>query len=158
MKWKVPPPVKVYEALTAIGNGSVRFLSEGHAKVRSSSGTHSYDVYFDLSKKAIIANDNGSRWQGYIGYPSIAVLMLRGALPFNESFARALAGVRWAVLNKKFRRDYSKSIEEAAKTAEKRGVPPAELERFAENVLSEIRAAGFSSKGRYDREGKIILD
>jgi hypothetical protein len=156
-KWKEPPIVKVYEALTAIGNGSVKLVSEGRAQVGSSIGTHTYDVYFDISRKAIIADDNGSRWQGYLGYPAIAVLMLKGVLPHSERLARALAGVKWAVLNKKFKRDYRKSIEEAEKAAARHGVSPSELKDFAESVISAIRSAGLAKLGGYDKGGKIAL-
>jgi hypothetical protein len=156
-EWKLPPEVKVWEALTAIGNGGVKFVSEDHAKVTSSMGEHRYDVFFDLAKKAIIADDNGSRWQGYLGYPSIAVLMTKGALPFEERFAEALAGVKWAALNKKWKHDYSKAMEEAAQTAEKRGVSAAELQAFTKRVMDGIKKAGFLRLGSYTKEGTIRL-
>jgi hypothetical protein len=157
-KWTLPPEVKVWEALTAIGNGGVKFVSEGHAKVTSSLGEHRYDVFFDLEKKAIIADDNGSRWQGYLGYPSLAILMLKGLLPFEQRFAKALAGVKWAVLNKKYRRDYAKAMEEAGQTVEKRGVSVAELRAFTKRVMTEIKKAGFERLGGYTQEGKIAVD
>ena len=38
-------------------------------------------------------NDNASYWQGYLGYPGIAVLMLQGKLPYDKELAQQFAGV-----------------------------------------------------------------
>ena len=77
MDFKVPPIEKIHEAYSAIADERVA-LKENEAEVKSS----------DLSKKYLVtwkddtysSNDNASYWQGYIGYPVIAVLMLQGKL------------------------------------------------------------------------------
>jgi hypothetical protein len=79
MKWKPAPLIKVYEALGSIGDG--RFEVAGNtAKVYSSSGKKFYDVMYDPIKQAITANDNGSYWVGYLGYPSIVLLLALGVV------------------------------------------------------------------------------
>ena len=82
MKWKVPPRVKVYEALGAIADGRVMEVSEMGARVKSSEGNKIYTVTYRVETNTINANDNGSYWQGYMGYPAIAFLMTTGRLAF----------------------------------------------------------------------------
>ena len=80
MEWKVPPKIKVLEALGSIADDRIKFVSENEARVISSSGDKEYTVKFDISTKRINSTDNGSVYKGYLGYPSIAVLMLKKVL------------------------------------------------------------------------------
>ncbi len=143
MSWKVPPKVKLYEALGALADNRVAFIlpSEGRSgsssaqrilslsskiadisadmaigcvsastfAVRSSSDDKSYAVrVLQLSSSdagkggaiptgtssssgggsgsdtqpmyAVACNDNGSMFQGYLGYPALAVLLYYGIL------------------------------------------------------------------------------
>ena len=145
MKWLIPPKVKVYEALGCIADNHVKFIknnSKGMALVTSSKGSRKYNVIFDISSKQITSNDNGSKWRGYLGYPSIAVLMLKGVLPFNEKFANALKGIKWYRLNKRFK-NYDNTIEEALKIAKKRKINTKKLEEFVDSVMKNIRKGKF---------------
>ena len=45
------------------------------------------------------SNDNATYWQGYAGYPVIAVLMEQGELPLDRAAAEAFAHVDWTYLN-----------------------------------------------------------
>jgi hypothetical protein len=91
MKWKPAPLIKVYEALGSIGDG--RFEVAGNtAKVYSSSGKKFYDVMYDPIKQAITANDNGSYWVGYLGYPSIVLLLALGVVTYDPKLAEYLKG------------------------------------------------------------------
>ena len=47
-------------------------------EVVSSDGTKKYRVEISADGREISSNDNASYWQGYLGYPAIAVLMARG--------------------------------------------------------------------------------
>src|SRR5271156_4892647 len=95
-KWKMPPPIKVYEALGAIGDGRIRALDSGAApngwEVVSSDGTKTYRVDISADGREISSNDNASYWQGYLGYPAIAVLMARGFYRPPANGTDALAG------------------------------------------------------------------
>ena len=105
MKWELPHKIKIYEALGTIGDK--RIVVQGDAaRVRSSSGGKSYDVVFDRSSNAISANDNGSYWKGYLGYPSIAFLMENGLIKYNSIYAEALKGIAWKDVNTKFKNDF----------------------------------------------------
>jgi hypothetical protein len=136
MRWKLPPKVKVYEALGCIADDHVKFISEGQATVTSSEGFRKYTVLF--YNDSITSDDNGSKWRGYLGYPSIAVLMLKDLLPFNSAFSNALKGIKWYRLNKKFGA-YEKTIKEAQKIAEERGIKIKELENFVDIVIKKIK-------------------
>ncbi len=109
MKWKLPPPIKIYEALGAIADERVE--ADGNkAKVYSSSGNKFYTVTYDADKQEIMANDNGSYWQGYLGYPSIAFLMHIGAIRFNPLYSEALKGIAWKDINTRFKNDFDKTV------------------------------------------------
>ncbi len=66
MYWKIPPKIKIYEALGCLADGRLKKV-DGKVQVYSSSGQKFYTVTFDEKKKAIMTNDNGSYWIGYWG-------------------------------------------------------------------------------------------
>ena len=74
--WKQPPRAKVFEAFTAVADGRVRFTGPGSATVTSSRGDKTYDVTWTDDGRTVAANDNASYWQGYAGYPILAVLVI----------------------------------------------------------------------------------
>lgn len=110
MKWKIPNKIKVYEALGSIADSRIK-LNGNSAQVFSSSGNKNYTVTFDPGINAITSNDNGSYWQGYLGYPSIAVLMAKGLIKYNNDFAEALKGIHWKDINTKFKNDFDKTTD-----------------------------------------------
>lgn len=110
VKWKQPPLIKIYEALGAVADGRIE-VSGNTAKVFSSSGNKFYDVIYDPAKNAIMANDNGSYWKGYIGYPAIAFLFKANILKYDESIGLLLKGIPWKDINQKFKNDFEKTIE-----------------------------------------------
>jgi hypothetical protein len=90
--WKMPPLIKVYEAMGAVGDGRVRIVDEANALVTSSDGSKTYSVYIGDGGRAIASDDNASRWQGYVGYPPIAVLIQRGVLKVPANVWRRARG------------------------------------------------------------------
>jgi hypothetical protein len=106
--WDTPPIIKVYEALGAIADK--RILIEGNtAKVYSSSGNKFYTVTYDSSTRAIMCNDNGSYWQGYLGYPALSFLMTINVIPYTPSLAKLLEDIPWKDINTKFKNDWDKT-------------------------------------------------
>lgn len=105
---KLPPTEKIYEAWSAIADGRVTLQKDG-ATVVSSNRAKEYAVSW--SGKTYSSNDNATRWQGYAGYPVIAVLMLQGRIPFDENIAALFAGVNWTETNAAAKRDYAKAVE-----------------------------------------------
>ena len=79
-KWGMPPPIKVYEAIGAIGDGRVRAIDNSDPprvwEVVSSDGAKKYRVEISADGREISSNDNASYWQGYLGYPAVAVLLI----------------------------------------------------------------------------------
>ena len=109
--WKLPPKAKIYEALTAVADGRVKLKSDETAEVLSSDGTKTYIVEWSADLGQITSNDNASYWQGYIGYPIIAVLMALGRLDFDIRAAQALSGIAWKQMNRRFRNHYDKAVD-----------------------------------------------
>ena len=100
---KFPPMEKIYEAYSAIADQRVA-LEEDHAKVLSSDRKKCYTIAFEGNTYS--SNDNSTYWQGYAGYPVIAVLLLQGKLPLNRKTAELFKDINWNLLNKKYKRDY----------------------------------------------------
>ncbi|SRR5258706_449161 len=138
--WKLPPKAKIYEALTAVADRRVRIKTQTEAIVTSSDGTKSYSVHWRSDSLAFGSNDNASFWQGYIGYPIIAVLMELGTLPYNSNVAQSLAGIEWKRLNDAHKRNYDAAIGEAVIKAEAHGCPRGFIEQEVERLYSELRA------------------
>lgn len=104
---KLPPIEKIPEAYSAIVDKRVE-LKDNEAIVKSSNGEKEYLIKW--KENVIYSNDNSTYWQGYPGYPVIAVLLLRGVLPLNESILSYFKGVDWNALNKETKRDYKESV------------------------------------------------
>ena len=137
--WKMPPLVKVYEALGAIGDGRVRIDDERRATVTSSDGSKAYEVETSADGREIASNDNASYWQGYVGYPAIAVLLARGFYRPPATITDALAGVAWKEINRKNKNDWSATIADLEKELEQGGHDPDAARSEAEAVLSFLR-------------------
>jgi len=138
--WNMPPLIKVYEALGALGDGRVRIVDEEHAQVTSSEGDKTYQVESRASGREVSSNDNASYWQGYVGYPAIAVLMRRGFIPAPAKAAQALAGIPWNELNRRFKRDYSKTLAEIERKLKQTGHDPGAIRAEAEAVMEALRS------------------
>jgi hypothetical protein len=146
--WRLPPRAKVFEALSAVADGRVRLTGPGSATVTSSGGDKVYDVAWSEDGRTIAANDNASYWQGYLGYPALAVLLTRGELRAGEDVVRALAGVPWHDLNTRFRRDYEAAVT-AALTELPEGAPgPQAVERAVDDVMDQLAALDLQRAGR----------
>lgn len=155
MKWKIPPIIKIYEALGCIADG--RLEIDGHqAKVYSSSGRKFYSIRYDPESNSIMVNDNGSYFVGYLGYPAIAYLMQIGELDFSEKFADALKGVHWKNLNSKHDRnkgkgvpdyDFGAVIKEIDLLVQERGIDMVEFKRYLKRILEQFKSKGFNLLG-----------
>ena len=105
---KIPPVIKVYEALSVIASKRFKFQNN-EAIIYSSDYQKQYQVKWLENK--YYANDNGSYWQGYPGYPIIAVLMLQKKLLYTEDILKYFKNINWHDLNLEYKRDYNKVIE-----------------------------------------------
>ena len=146
--WKLPPRAKVFEAFTAVADGRVRLTGPGAATVASSRGDKTYDVQWSDDGHTVTANDNASYWQGYLGYPILAVLLARGELRADASAVTAMGGVPWHDLNERFKRDYEGAVALALSELAGRGGDPALVEREVAAVLEQLGALDLRRAGR----------
>lgn len=105
---KLPPIEKIPEAYSAIEDDRI-IIFDDYANVKSSNNEKEYtikwkgDVYY--------SNDNSTYWQGYPGYPLIAVLMLQNRLSLNRDISNFFKNIDWHELNSKNKGDYRASLE-----------------------------------------------
>lgn len=78
---KLGPKEKIYEAYSALADERVK-LEEDKASVSSSDGKKTYTIRW--RDNVYVSDDNATYWQGYPGYPVIAVMMLKGELPYDK--------------------------------------------------------------------------
>lgn len=105
---KLPPKEKIPEAYTAIEDHRIK-MEEQSATVKSSNFEKEYLVTWN--DNTYYSNDAATYWQGYLGYPVIAVLMLQNKLPWNKEISSYFKQVNWNKINKENKRDYKKSLE-----------------------------------------------
>ncbi len=138
--WEMPPIIKVYEAFGAVADGRVQLQDDCHATVISSDFTRTYQVENSTDCRSISSNDNASYWQGYLGYPAIAMMLKRGLLQAREDVIQALGKIPWKKLNRRFRGDYGRTIAEVMRTVEETtGVDHRVIEAEANAILQALK-------------------
>lgn len=135
MMKKLPPAAKAYEAMSAIADGRI-CMHEGYALADSSDHSKTYEVQWD--GKVYASTDSATYWQGYPGYPVIAVWMLQGILPHEEAAEQLLKGIGWKQLNEAHRRDYDAAVEDALNQLRQQGVDPAPAVRLAAEINARL--------------------
>ncbi len=134
--WRLPPKIKIYEALGAIADGRVRELGNGEWIVLSSDGSRQYHVV--VHGDAVSSTDNGSVYRGYLGYPAIAVLMLLGRLPYDERYSSMLRGIPWRRWNEELGR-----YDLVLRRVLERVPDPEGLKSFVDRVYEELKRHRF---------------
>jgi len=135
---RIPPKIKVLEAAGTVADGRITFIDERNAVVVSSDGSRRYSVYVDLTRREACSTDNGTVYRGYVGYPIIAVLMIKGALTYDSRIGNALKGIPWKAMNERYKK-YAIVEDEVKKIVAERGITPEELENFKNNVYKELK-------------------
>ena len=153
MKWKHPPVIKIYEALGTVADGRIE-ISEHRAKVYSSSRNKFYDVSYGPQSGAIMANDNGSFWKGYLGYPSIVLLMNVGVISYNKDVSNSLKDIAWKDINQKYNNDFDKTKEEVLGIINERGFDIEVVKIEVENIMNQLRDLNMSYLGKKQQPPK----
>lgn len=104
----LPNKAKIAESYSAIADNRIIML-ENEAIVKSSNGEKEYLIKW--KDNLYYSNDNSSYWQGIIGYPVIAVLMMQNKLSLNKDILKYFKGINWNELNKETKRNYELSLE-----------------------------------------------
>jgi len=96
-------------------------------------------VFWDEMKQAIMTNDNGTYWQGYLGYPGLAFLMKIGELEYRKEVAQSLEGIAWKDLNTRFNNRFEKTMEVVWNQTKTKGVTREELENEVERITERLK-------------------
>ncbi|RLG81004.1 MAG: hypothetical protein DRO13_02310 [Thermoprotei archaeon] len=138
---RLPPRIKVLEAIGSIGDGRITVVNDREARVLSSLGDREYRVVIerlDSSKYRVYSSDNGTIYRGYIGYPIIAFLMLKGVIPIDRDVMKAMTGIPWKELNEKYKK-YSIVERIVMDRAERIGVPRNIVNDYINIVMKKLR-------------------
>jgi hypothetical protein len=138
MLWKLPPRIKVLEAIGCIGDERIVIKDENRAVVYSSEGKRAYLVVFNPDKNKIYSDDNASKFHHYIGYPIIAFFMKNGIINYDKKLAETLKGINWHKLNLDFKRDYPKVESYVKELCEKKGMKKDFVDREIERTMKKL--------------------
>lgn len=105
---QLPPIEKIAEAFSVVVSDRIN-LDHNCAEVLSSDRKKTYTVRWN-DDNGYTSDDNATHWQGYAGYPVIAVLLKKGLIPYDEKTALLFKNVNWSEVNKQFKRDYEKAL------------------------------------------------
>lgn len=138
---KLPPVEKIYEAWTAVVDRRVSIadgsdLDAGSAVVTSSDDKKEYSITWRDRGSVYTSSDPATYWQGYAGYPVIAVLMEQKRLPTADC-AHLFADINWTELNARHRRDYGAAL---SAVELERNIDPEPCARAASDCLADLAA------------------
>ena len=133
---KLPPVEKIYEAYSAISDKRV-VMEENSAKVFSSDKSKEYTVTWN--DDIYSSNDNASYWQGYAGYPMIAVLMLQNRISSDSSVTEFFKNINWKELNAKYKCKYSKAVDEIMEGLKNSGVDTDKIYEETDKIFEELK-------------------
>ena len=133
---KLPPVEKIYEAYSAISDKRV-VMEENSAKVFSSDNSKEYTVTWN--DDIYSSNDNASYWQGYAGYPMIAVLMLQNRISSDSSVTEFFKNINWKELNAKYKGKYSKAVDEIMEGLKNSGVDTDKIYEETDKIFEELK-------------------
>jgi hypothetical protein len=139
----MPPLEKVYEAYSAIADDRIEMGQESAAVLSS-----------DYSKKYLVtwqdgvytSNDSASYWQGYSGYPMIAVLMLQGKLPLEWAIAGHFKSINWKKLNAEHKANYVEAVAVILDDLRQNGVDCDVINGEVEKVYEQIKTLDIKCK------------
>ncbi len=151
MSIKIPPIEKIHEAYSAVVDERVE-LRDGEAEVSSSDFTKKYLVTW--KDDVYTSNDNASYWQGSLGYPIIAVLMMQEKLSFDRQIAEHFKGIPWKELNTKYKNKYSEVVKQIMEEFAKNGVDCNKIDAEIQKVYEEIKQLTISTKRSSSRPPK----
>ncbi len=136
MLLRMPPRIKVLEAVASVADGRVSRQGEAYRVVSSAGEVRVYTVKINDSK--VESDDNGTVYRGYVGYPIIAALMIEGRLQYNARIGESLKGIPWKKLNDQYK-NYAAVEGIAKQKAAAFGVTSEEIDKYVDLVLGELR-------------------
>lgn len=133
---KLPPIEKIYEAYSVLADDRINI--EGNvAHVRSSNGTRKYRVEWE--RNIYSSTDNGTYWQGYPGYPIVAVLLHEKKIMFDESVITYFSEIDWNDLNIKYKRNYRAAVWEIFKQKKLSDKQIEKVENVTQHIFEQLQ-------------------
>jgi len=108
----MPPKEKIHEAISALADGRIE-IDGTCAYITSSDYSKKYTVVWNPDKTNFTSNDSATYWQGYPGYPVLAVLMQMDVLPVAKDLIEHFKDINWNKLNAEYKRNYAAAADEA---------------------------------------------
>lgn len=140
---RIPPIEKIYEAYSAIADERI-IMGEESAEVLSSD--HSKKYLITWQDDTYSSNDSASYWQGYAGYPLIAVLMLQGKLPLTQMIAGYFKGINWKKLNAEHKGKYAEAVNVILEDLRQKGIHCNSIHTEVQKVYEAIKALEITCK------------
>ncbi len=104
---KLPPREKIPEAWSVLADGRIE-MHDAQAKIISSDHAKEYTV--DFKDDTYGSNDSATYWQGYPGYPVLAVLMKQGKISTRPEIVEQFKDLNWHRINEKYKHDYASAL------------------------------------------------
>lgn len=120
----------------------------------SSDRSKEYTVLWDEERREVMTNDNGTYWQGYLGYPAIAFLIEKGEVTIDRERVRGLVGIEWKKLNTKYKNDYAKTLSDVGRMLANRGFETKEIEDIVKDVMGQLAELDLKPFGKKLRPPK----
>lgn len=132
---KMPPKAKIYEAFSAIADERIK-INKNSAIVKSSDYKKEYQIFWNDFE--ISSNDNATFWQGYPGYPVIAVWLELSLIPYDKKIIKYFKNINWHEINEKNKRNYDKGINDLLTKFMESGVNIQEIKQEVDNIYLKI--------------------
>ena len=137
---KMPPVAKIYEAFSVLADGRIK-LEENKATITSSNDEKQYTVVWNENE--ITSNDNATVWQGYPGYPVIAVWLMKNRISYQKDIIKYFKNIDWHEINKQNKRDYQKGIEDILNALREDNIDTEKIEEEVNRIYFAIENLDF---------------
>lgn len=137
---KMPPIAKIYEAFSVLADGRIK-LEENKATITSSNDEKQYTVIWNENE--ITSNDNATFWQGYPGYPVIAVWLMKNTISYHKDVIKYFKNINWHEINKQNKRDYQKGIEDILTALREDNIDTEKIEEEVNRIYLAIENLDF---------------
>lgn len=137
---KMPPVAKIYEAFSVLADGRIK-LEENKATITSSNDEKQYTVVWNENE--ITSNDNATVWQGYPGYPVIAVWLMKNRISYQKDIIKYFKNINWHEINKQNKRDYQKGIEDILNALREDNIDTEKIEEEVNRIYLAIENLDF---------------
>lgn len=136
----MPPIAKIYEAFSVLADGRIK-LEENKATITSSNDEKQYTVVWNENE--ITSNDNATVWQGYPGYPVIAVWLIKNRISYQKDIIKYFKNINWHEINKQNKRDYQKGIEDILNALREDNIDTEKIEEEVNRIYFAIENLDF---------------